>query len=358
MPPPTCTAFRVLCGIRLAGRDQIRADRPDGARQCRHPTAIAHCDRMRLADHDDWARAHHGIITRDASGLSRSAWYRSLQAGTLIPFHPGVARLPGTADTAEQRIVAGVLALGTPAVASHRSAALLWGIPRPADDPVDVITLDERRDLRLDGVVIHRPRDRLRLAPQRRFGIACTNILRTLLDLGAVDPAAVCDAVGHVLSTRLATLDAIETAIIEHAQCGRSGVVALRDAVDRWSVDSKPADSLLESTMRRLIRRYALPAVEFHPVIEGFEVDFRIIHAPVIIECDGWTFHGLQRSTFERDRRRDAVLTAAGWIVLRFTYRTITTRPSWTAARIREATARWCPTPHPHTTLVPPDGAA
>jgi hypothetical protein len=71
--------------------------------------------------------------------MSRSAWYRAIDAGTLIPLHPNVARLPGTADTPEQRIIAGVAAAGPEALASHRSAARLWGIPRPDDDPVDVI---------------------------------------------------------------------------------------------------------------------------------------------------------------------------------------------------------------------------
>ncbi len=93
--------------------------------------------------------------------------------------------------------------------------------------------------------------------------------------------------------------------------------------------------------MLRLIRRYRLPPVEFHPTICGHEVDFRVLGTPVILECDGWTYHGLQRSTFERDRRRDADLIAAGWIVLRFTYRAITSRPRDTADRIAAAVARW-----------------
>ena len=49
-----------------------------------------------------------------------------------------------------------------------------------------------------------------------------------------------------------------------------------------------------------------------------------MIGTPVMLECDGWAYHGLDRSNFERDRDRDAELTAAGWIVVRFTYRAIT----------------------------------
>jgi very-short-patch-repair endonuclease len=308
---------------------------------------------MRASDFDDWARAHHGIITFEASGLSKSAWYRAIEAGTILQIHPLVARLPGTPDTPEQRIAAGVHAIGAPALASHRSAARLWGVPRPDDDPVDVILTGIRRDLRLDGVVLHHPSDRGRLIPQKRYSIACTNILRTLIDLGAVDPNGVHTAVGHAMTTGLASLPAIDAAAAEHAKQGRAGTVSLRDAISDWSIDDKPADSVLESVMARLIRRYSLPPVEFHPLVQGREVDFRVIDTPVILECDGWTYHGLDRNNFERDHDRDADLIAAGWIVVRFTYRAIVTRPTATANRIRAAIDRWTPA----TAAPPPDAA-
>jgi very-short-patch-repair endonuclease len=66
-----------------------------------------------------------------------------------------------------------------------------------------------------------------------------------------------------------------------------------------------------------------------------------VLGTPVILECDGWAYHGLERTNFERDRRRDADLIAAGWIVLRFTYRAITTRRRTTADRIAATVAQW-----------------
>ena len=302
---------------------------------------------MRLSAFDDWARGHHGLITLDASGLSRSAWYRAIDSGTIEQVHPFVARLPGTAMTPEQRIAAAVLAIGHGALASHRSAIRLWGVARPDNDPVDLITPGSRRDDRLDGVVIHETGDLKRLRPQRRYGIGCTNILRTLVDLGAVDASGVSEAVGHALATKLVHLPALESTLADHAGQGRRGVVALRQAIDAWSIDAKPADSTLEAAMARLVQRYHLPEVVFHPVIEGWEVDFQVIGSPVILECDGWAFHGLDRTTFERDRIRDAQLIAAGWIVVRFTYRSITSTPGRTAQRIRDAVARWSDFPAP-----------
>ncbi len=296
---------------------------------------------MRLSDLDDWATAHHGVISMGASGLSRSSWYRAIRSGQLEQLHSGVARLHGTPDTAEQRIMAAILAVGRPALASHRSAAHLWGVERPRGEPVDVIVVGRRRLPTLTGVVIHRPKDVERLTPQRRSNIACTNILRTLLDLGAVDRGAVPDAVGHAIAHHHVTLPTLESVVVQHSEHGRAGIVALRNAVDGWAIDRKPTDSLLEGIMQRLITRYRLPTVEFHPIVCGYEVDFRVIGTPVILECDGWAYHGVKRTAFERDRERDADLLAAGWIVVRFTYRAITARPTATADRIAAAVARW-----------------
>ena len=46
---------------------------------------------------------------------------------------------------------------------------------------------------------------------------------------------------------------------------------------------------------------------------------------------------------FERDRRRDAELVAAGYVVIRFTYVMLTRQPQWVATQIRSAVRRWAP---------------
>ena len=51
---------------------------------------------MRLLDLDATALARHGLITRESSGMTHSAWYRGLASGQFEQIHPGVARLAGT----------------------------------------------------------------------------------------------------------------------------------------------------------------------------------------------------------------------------------------------------------------------
>lgn len=296
---------------------------------------------MRLLDLDDLATRNHGVVTRADTGLSPRRWHGLAARGLIDELFPGIARLPGTARSPLQRIAAAVMAGGPGAMASHRSAALLWGVARPDGDPVDIIIPGRSRHPRLDGVNVHRPTDGGRLVPQRPANIRCTNIVRTLLDVGAVDPNATRPAMQHAITQRWVTPAALDTALREHARPGRAGVTSFRAALDDCQLDGKPVDAVLEPTMRRLATRHRLPRMAFHPVIEGWQVDFRVVGTVLIVECDGYTSHGLDRVQFERDRRRDDDLHGAGWIVLRFTFRAIERRSSDTARRIRRAIDRW-----------------
>jgi very-short-patch-repair endonuclease len=296
---------------------------------------------------EPFATRHHGVVTMAAAshaGVSVASWYRAHDRGLLERLYPGVSRVVGSAPTRLQRLTAGVLAAGPDALASHRTAAGLWGIPRPETDPIDVILPKRQRSShRREGIVVHRPRDRKDLAPANRASIPTTNVVRTLCDLGAIDPDAVPGAVGHVLSSRLATVATLDSGIARHSGRGRAGVVAFRNALGDWMLGGKPADSVLELAMRDIFCRFALPPVEFHAVIGGYEVDFRIVGTPILIECDGWATHGLDRRTFDRDRRRDVAHTAAGFVTLRFTYSDVVRCPAATARAIRKALVRWAP---------------
>jgi very-short-patch-repair endonuclease len=301
---------------------------------------------VRLAIFDYFATDHHGLVTLERAlraGISRSDWYRSLRRGDIEYLHPGVARLNGSPRTREQRIAAAVLAAGAGALASHRSAAYLFGAPRPEDDEDDVIVVDRRRRPVIAGVNVHRPRDPKDLSPVLRANIPTCNIFRWLCDIGAVDEASVNQAVGHVVAAGLASPRSLRAAAGVHSRRGRPGVPALRAALDDWVLDSKPVDSILEPMMRRLLIRFGLPPAQFHAVVAGYEVDFHFVGTPVVLECDGWESHGRNRRQFEFDRERNALVTAAGFVIVHFTYRQLTRQPERVAKRIRANLARWAP---------------
>ncbi len=301
---------------------------------------------MELRKLEPFVLANHGLVTLGAArraGISDAAWFRACATGQVELLHHGVARVLGSPATRVQRIAAAVLAAGPGAMASHRSAALLWDLPRPDDDVVDVTLPDRNRRARLVDVVVHRPRDLVDLAPTRRLGVVTAKLLRALTDLGAVDPAGVHSAVGHVVTTGIASPAALRWALEVHSRHGRHGVLALRDALDDWLFDGAALDSELERRMKRLAKRYHLPPMLCHVPIAGYEVDFQIIGTPIVLECDGWEFHDKRRRKFEQDRVRRIELTAAGYVVVHFTWTMLTRQPQWVASKVIEAVRRWAP---------------
>ena len=74
-----------------------------------------------------------------------------------------------------------------------------------------------------------------------------------------------------------------------------------------------------EIAFLELVRSAGLPAPETNVNVVGHEVDFLWREQKLIVEVDGFAYHS-SREAFERDRRRDARLQAAGFRVIRFTY--------------------------------------
>lgn len=301
---------------------------------------------MRLELLHPYAVRHHGLITRSAAaslGISRDAWYRAIRSGLVEPLYPNVARLWGAPPTFEQQILAAVLAAGPGALASHRSSARLWGVRRPDDDPIELLLPPRKRWVDVPGVIVHRPRDARDLMPLMRSQVPTTNPMRMLLDLGAVDPASVYPAAVELLQARAVDLPALRGGLMRHVGRGRHGVTAYRQMLDHLQEDGRPTDSELETRMVRLLRKYHLPPATFHARVAGFEVDFLFENSNVIIECQGWRFHGLQREQWVFDKRRDAVLLSHGYVTVYATWSEVVHHPAEVAQRLLETLRRWAP---------------
>ena len=72
--------------------------------------------------------------------------------------------------------------------------------------------------------------------------------------------------------------------------------------------------------------------------LNGYEVDFLWREQQLVVETDGYAFHST-RGSFERDRRKDQELQAAGWRVIRFTWRQVTGEPEAVIAALAVALA-------------------
>ena len=88
--------------------------------------------------------------------------------------------------------------------------------------------------------------------------------------------------------------------------------------------------------MLELVRAAGLPRPEMNVMLHGHEVDFLWRDARLVVEVDGYAFHGSRRA-FVRDRRRDSVIIAAGMRVLRLTWRQLTRERDRTLAQLAQA---------------------
>ena len=90
-----------------------------------------------------------------------------------------------------------------------------------------------------------------------------------------------------------------------------------------------------EHKLPRPLSNHTLDAPD-HP---GLEADFYFPAHRLVVETDGWATHQTKQA-FEADRAKDAALTAAGYRVMRFTWRQLRDDPDTVAERIRAGCSR------------------
>ncbi|MGH9000093.1 MAG: hypothetical protein ACRDY7_11965 [Acidimicrobiia bacterium] len=139
----------------------------------------------------------------------------------------------------EQRAAAAVLGGPTGTVASHLTAAALWGLCGfPARPHVTVGTTKSGRS---GGAVVHRSALG-RADVTEAGGLPATSPARTLVDASAlVGYERLCDLVDTALYLRLTTADGIRAAMHEaSARPGRAGLGRLRSALEVWTPGPHP----------------------------------------------------------------------------------------------------------------------
>ena len=201
--------------------------------------------------------------------------------------------------------MAAVLAVGHDATISHRSAAVLWEILPTGDDGVDV-TVTRGHPRHRPGIRIHRSRQ---LEHSLNAGVRVTTPIRTLVDLART--------VGS-----------------------RDLERAVEEAEVKRLVARKDGDALrAERRLLWLIRAAQLPAPATNVRVGHHEVDLLWPNERVIVEVDGFAFHHT-RAAFERDRAGDRALHAAGYVVLRITWRQLIEEPEAVVAALAAALAQ------------------
>ena len=264
---------------------------------------------------------HHGVVTREELrdlGLSDDAIDYRIAIGRLRVVHPGVYAVGHDRLAPEGRWLAAVRAAGKDAALSHRSAARLWDL-LPWDGRIEVTTPLNRRK----RVGIHFVRSSVASSERTiHRSIPVTTLSRTLFDLGAVDPRRVPKALERADVLQLLDVRELQQLVDRHPR--RPGTRAIRTALESVAAWRGITRSELEQRFRAIVEEAGLPLpdlnhrVDLGPLV--IEADAVWPDARLIVELDGYAFHGT-RAAFDRDRERDRLATAAGWRVIRITWR-------------------------------------
>jgi Transcriptional regulator, AbiEi antitoxin/Protein of unknown function (DUF559) len=255
-----------------------------------------------------------------ALGLRKDAVLRRARAGRLHRVHHGVYAVGHTVLRREGRWLAAVLACGDGAVLSHRSAAAHWGLLQSEATRTDV-TIPRARAGNAQ-IRLHRSHSLDACDTTTHQGIPITSVPRTLLDLAAtVRPDRLERALAQAQHLELYDHRAI-TELLARAN-GHRGKGGLTEAI---AVEPKLTRSEWEVRMLSLVRTAALPEPLVNRPLDApdhgeCKPDFHWPAHNLIVETDGWKSHRT-RAAFESDRAKDAALTAAGYRVVRFTWRT------------------------------------
>lgn len=269
------------------------------------------------------SRRQLGLITNEqvlAAGLSVDARKRRVRSGRWIAVAPGVVAVAGTAATWRQRTIAAILAAGPGAVASHTTAAALFGLSSCPFREVE-ITVPRGRSHRSRLATVHEARHLPRCDVTTVDRIPVTHPARTLVDLAGRVPRTVLeDAVDDALVRGLTTLPRLRARLDALGGSGRTGSALLRSVLSCWDTGEMP-EEVAEARLRRRLLAHGLPepAVQ-HDVhdAEGRFVarpDLAYPEARVAVELDGFRWHGTPRR-FAIDRARARRLAALGWLVV------------------------------------------
>ena len=288
------------------------------------------------------ARRKAQLITVDQlayAGLPYTTVQSRVRSGRLhrSPF-PRVFSLSPPPFTRLQTIRAAVLSCGPDSLASHWAAAeVLQIVESPPLLPVHVTRPrgngESRRDITLHRSVVP-PRDRA-----GADGLLCTSAARTIVDLASVagpdeleDALIAADSLGILNRRRLDELVARSK--------GRRGIRQLREAI---GTDPVRFRSRTEIAMNRISKEAGVPTPIVNGIVEipgrRYEVDFHWPSLHLVVEVDGYRFHGA-RHRANTDRERDQLLTIAGWTVVRFTRDQVVGEPRVVAERLRAVVDR------------------
>jgi len=289
------------------------------------------------------ARSTGGVFTMtqaNAAGLSRSEVLALLRRGVWRTLHPAVYVSATTALTAAVREAGALALLGPDAVLSHATAARRHGLElRVREDRVFATVPIGQHVPRRPGLFVMRTRHPCK--PCVLGDAAVTPLPRTVVDLARdLTREDLRDVLADAVRRKGLTVERVLSAA--EGMGGRAGLLDLRAACDELDpslesvLEEEALPHLLKLGLGDLVRQYEVRDREGRLLAR---LDFACVRLRLAIEVDGWASHSdpVARS---RDSRRDRLLTAEGWTVVRVTTHDVRRRPRAMLLEVARVVAR------------------
>jgi very-short-patch-repair endonuclease len=267
------------------------------------------------------AELQEGLVTRPQARLhlTRKQLEHWLATGRLIVVRWGIYRFAGVPATRWQPLRAALLAAGSDALASHSSAAEVWGMPGVIAYQPE-LTVPWPMWTRLPGVTSHQSRYLLDHHRAVHQGVPVTSPARTLGDLsGVVGAQFLGRLVDDSLRRHLLLLDDLREVYGVLASRGRRRLTVLRAVLEDRLPGFQPGDSPKELDVRQILVDAGLgePVLQFQVVVGPtvYLLDCSYPDDRIAIEFNGFDYHR-SRSAIDHDAARYAALTALGWRIL------------------------------------------
>lgn len=281
------------------------------------------------------AATQHGVVTRRqllAAGLTRAQVELRLRRGQLYTLSPGVYAVGHPGLTRDGRRLAAAWSGGPAGMLCDVAAAELHGVRESNAALWDVLVPRRTMWTPPPGIRAHitttlRPHDQTVVD-----GVPVTSLARTVVDLAARHPPRLVERVlDRMVVLRLYDQRALDDQL---AVPYLRGARQLRSILASHTPGTTVTKSALEELLLALCDRFGLPRPHCNAWVARVEVDAHWPGTPYVAELDSARFHS-SRSAFERDREKQNLLVAAGYVVLRFTWRQLADDPAGVARTLR-----------------------
>jgi hypothetical protein len=230
--------------------------------------------------------------------------------------------LAGTRDTWQQQAMVACLAGPPETLASHLTAAALYGLAKPPKEPMVTISRNGNGQ-RITKATVRRAK----LGPGERAvkdRIPCTTPVRTVLDCaGLLDREALCDLVDSGLCRKLMRpgklISAAEAAWAASRGPRRAALGRLLEALEVWRSGAPPG-SPPEAKLQRRLQEWGFPPAQRQVEVHDQDgrllarADLGIVEWKVLLEYDSDEHHG-PRCWIADGERLDRV-ERVGWRML------------------------------------------